>query len=227
METKRDGIESQFLTYIGEAQREYDELAQKEAEISKHKSELEDTIDSLKKALQFHLAKTGKEEKGITSEFATVTSAREATHLALQKYGEMDKQQLKDALERGGFKFGKNKLGKDKKPIPAIHFALVGDPRVAITERGTYEWIGNGKPKVAILSLPKGIIKFFIERNNEPASIPEVLEGIKKLGVRTTTKDLKGNVEQELMYSNETQRTEEGKYKLKQAIYDTMKMAQP
>lgn len=227
METGRNGVKSLLLGYITSAQKEYDELLQEEAEISKRKAELEDTLDSLKKTLRFHLVKTGKEAKGVTSEFATVTSVREAAHLALQKYGEMDKQQLKDVLERGGFNFGKNESGKDKKPIPAIHFALVGDPRVAITERGTYEWIGNGKPKVAILSLPKGIIKFFIERNNEPASISGVLEGIKKLGVRTTTKDLKGNVEQELMYGNKMERTEEGKYQLKQDLFEAMKIGQP
>lgn len=219
METRRDGVESQLLSYIRDAQEEYDKLIEKEAEITERRSVLADTIDSLKTTLQFHLAKAGKEDKGITSEFAPITSIREAVHIALQKYGEMDKQQLRDILQGGGFKFG------NKNPIRSIHFALVGDPWVTITEGGKYQWVENGKPKVTILSIPKGVIKFFVVRDNAPASLPEVLEGIKTLGVRTTAKDLKGNVEWELE-SDKMEITEEGKYRLKHNVFEAMKALQ-
>lgn len=221
METKRDDIESQLLGYLADAEKEDNELAQKEAEILNRRVELARTKDSIRNTLQFHLAKTGKEDKGITSEFAAIMSIREAAHLALQKYGEMDKQQLVDRLQQGGFNFG------GKKPILTINFATVNDPRITITENGKYQWVENGKPRVAFLSLPKGISKFFVERHNEPASLSEVLEGIKKLRIRTTAKDIKGNVEFVLMGSNKIERTAEGKYRLKQDVYDAMKVAQP
>lgn len=216
MDARSDIVEAQLQSYIEDATREYKEVEEKYKEIRERLADLADTVESLRGALEFHLARAGKEDRVMTSEFAAITSVREAVHLALQKYGEMDKQQLRDILQKGGFKF------EGKRPIPAIHFALVGDPRITITENSKYQWVENGR-QVDILSLPRGIVKFFVERNNESASKAEVLEGIERLGVRTTTRDLHGNVEFELNYGGNIERTTEGKYRLKKDVFEEMK----
>ena len=128
----------------------------------------------------------------------------------------MDKQQLRDVLVRGGFNFG------SKKQVPVIHFALVNNKEIIITEKGTYQWVGYNKSRPEILSMPKAILKFFRERNNELATVNEVLEGIIKMGVRTTTKDLKGNLEAELMYDKKFDRSWDNKFNLKPDIFSAI-----
>ena len=213
MEALKDNLESQLLGYIEDVQKEYNELSKQEAEINKRKTVLQETLANLQGTLRFHQAKLGRKEQE-KPEFGEITSVREAAHIALQRYGEMDKEELRDKLVEGGFKFG------NRKPILAIHMALIGDPLITITEKGTYQWVGNNKAKAPILSLPKAIIKFFTERNNEPASLTQVLEGIKQLGMRTAAKDLKGNVDAELRYSGDFEQVEDGKYRLKTGVFE-------
>jgi hypothetical protein len=220
MEGNEKGIENKLTADILETQKKYDNLIETMRKSEKQKLELEETLNSLKKTLEFYSSKSGKVKSNImpiTSEFADMKSAREAIHSALQKYGDMDKQQLKDVLIRGGFNF------RSKKPIPVIHFALVSDKKITITEKGAYQWVGYSKSRPEVLSLPKAIIKFFRERNNEPATVDEVFEGITKMGVRTTSKDIKGNVESILMYNKENKfnRSWDDKFNLKPDRFDT------
>lgn len=220
---KDDEFESKLNEYIQELEQEHTRLMDKQQEIRSRIDELQVILQGLGIVKKTHLEKTGKAEGATSGEFAKITSIREAIHLALQKYSDMNKEQLRERLQKGGFNFGKGQSGKPKKPIPAIHLALVGDHYVTITERGTYQWIGNNKPSQPVLSLPKGVSKFFVERNNEPASAQEVFEGIKRLGVRTTTKDLATNVDYELWYDKKIEKTVEGKYRLKQDVFEAMK----
>jgi CRISPR/Cas system CMR-associated protein Cmr5 small subunit len=219
MESREKGIEHKLTADIRETQKKYDDLMETIKEGQKRKLELEETLNGLKKTLEFYSSKSGKRNGdivSITSEFANIESAREAIHIALQKYGDMDKQQLRDVLIKGGFNF------RSKKPVPVIHLALVNDKKVTITEKGTYQWIGYSKSRAEILSLPKAIIKFFRERNNEPAIVDEILEGIIKMGVRTTSKDVKGNVESILMFSKDSKfnRSWDDKFSLKPDMFN-------
>ena len=215
-----EGIERKLASDIEDVKRRYDEVVKQLISAEKLKSELDETLHGLKKALQFYSSKPdgGKVQDSSMApsfEFADVRGVRDAVHIALKKYGDMDKEQLKNILISKGFSFG------SKKPIPSIHFALVNDKKVTITDKGTYQWVGYDSPKIEIISLPKGIIKFFRERNNQPATVAEVLEGILKMGVRTTSKDLKGNLESELMYSNRFDRTPDDKFSLKKDMFVT------
>lgn len=219
MNAGRDKFESQLLNYIKDAEQEYQELEQKQAELNSRIATVKETLDSLRKALQFHLRRTGKVEEKLEAKLNGVTSVREACHILLQEQGEMGKEQLVKALQASGFKFTANK------PVRAVHFAMVGNRYVSITENGTYKWAGN-KIKVSVLTIPKAVVQFFVQRNNSPASISEVLSGIKKLGVRTTTKDLEGSVEMELIYYGKTEKTEDGKYYLKPSIFEAAKTGQ-
>ncbi|TET44880.1 MAG: hypothetical protein E3J66_00310 [Dehalococcoidia bacterium] len=217
MEANRNGFESQVLGYIKDAEREYQELEDRQAQLNSQMAAVKETLDTLRKALQFHRARTGKIEREEEPKLSGVKTLREACHILLQQYGDMDKQQLKDTLEHEGFQFA------TKRPISAIHFALVNDGYITITEEGSYQWIGNKVQRPPVLTLPKATIRFFVKRSNAPASIPEVLDGIKKLGVRTTAKDLHDALEMELMYSDKTERVKEGKYHLKQDVFEANK----
>jgi hypothetical protein len=99
-------------------------LEQRQAELDNQIASWKDTIETLQKSLQFHLAKTGKlAQKGeVGAKLAEARGLREACHIVLQERGEMDKEQLRDVLQSEGFKISTPKLRKSKsgKPIPAI-----------------------------------------------------------------------------------------------------------
>ena len=81
MESKERGIEYKLTNDVQEIQKEYDDLVEGIKTSEKRKMELEETLNSLKKTLQFYLTKSSKEKKDatpITSEYANIRSAREA-----------------------------------------------------------------------------------------------------------------------------------------------------
>ena len=211
MERKEDDFELKLLTYIEQAKKDYEEKGKEQIKFMEEMQVIKDKLDGFIKLLNYHKEETREIKIDDETKFSKI-GMRDACDILLKEKGEMNKEQLVKELQAGGFKF------TAKKPIRAVHFAMVNNSNVNITEDGTYKWIWNESERIPIMSLPKALKEFFRQRNNEPAAESEILEGIKKVGVRTTSKDLEGSLKIFLGDKQIMEITDTGKYLFNKGI---------
>ncbi len=199
-------IESELTDLI---KKNKNKLIEKEEEQVRLEGEIENLkkkIKTLEEAIQIY-----KESKGkftpTEKKFDGVESIREACNILLKEKGEMKRDKLIKELQDGGFDF------KGKSPVRVVHIAMVNNPYATITENKTYKLISG--PKELPLSVPKAVKKFFEERGNEPAFLKEIVESVKKMEIRTATKNLEGSIKNTLTRKKITEKLEDGRYKLK------------
>lgn len=207
MEDKKKIFEKELLDYIKQAEIEYEKFEKEHDEIHIKMEKERNNIESLKATLRIHQKSTGRTIQVKETRFSEVESIREACNILLKEKGEMNRDKLIKELQDGGFDF------KGKSPVRAVHIAMVNNPHATITEGGTYKLISGQKE--LLLSIPKAVKKFFEERGNDPASFKEIFKGIKKMEIRTATKNLEGSIKNTLIRKKIIEKLEDGKYKLK------------
>ncbi|HEY4695614.1 MAG TPA: hypothetical protein VIH13_01865 [Candidatus Hydromicrobium sp.] len=132
-EEEKDKFEASILKYIEEAERENEELQNKQDVIVDRMFELQDTIKNLKETLQYHQKKIGKSIK--KERFSNVKNLAEASAILIEEQKEMNIDQIVKALKKGGFKF------KTEQPGRAIFFAVYRHPHIIKTGKGLYKWV--------------------------------------------------------------------------------------
>jgi hypothetical protein len=147
--------------------------------------------------------------------------AREACELLLQHNEKMTKDQLVNALVSHGFDF------KGKSPGRVIFWALVSNPSIRMSEDNAFEYAKEGvmgtqaSMQRSRPSLRQGVIQFFVQKQNAPASLEQILEELKRLGTTTMSGNLKDALSG-VLNLDDFERIDEG-YRLKPRIFQKRK----
>ncbi len=119
------------------------------SDLAKEKANIEERIKAAEQELQIirSFYNVEAERLGIAPEVATTGPssrtrfvgrwARDACHAVLRENKRMTKDEIVEALRKGGFDF------EGKSPLRVVHFALIRDPHVRMHASGLCEWVSE------------------------------------------------------------------------------------
>lgn len=137
-------FQSCLEAYIRDAKERYEELQRQESELRKRQEELREEatrvnsdLHCLSETRRFHEERVGRPRPVSEIKLDSSMCLKDACRSVLIECGDMSKRDLKEAVQRMGFRFTTTRIGQ------AIHCAVLNDPLVNITENGICQWRGE------------------------------------------------------------------------------------